>query len=239
MQKIRIYISDDIIKDYPEVAIGYLHVENLNAVATKSLPDHISTLPGKAIEAHGLSLQSLVHHPTIQAWREVYQQCGVKPKTYKPSVEALLRRFLREDYKAIHNAVDLYNYISAGYILPMGGYNLKNIEQELGLRYGYEGEQFIPLSGEGITPTSEHIVYADQKDIICWMWNHQDCKRTMLHPDTASSLFIVDSLSIEERPTVELALVTLSECLVSLGASPIKSGILTDEDRQAYAELLH
>jgi DNA/RNA-binding domain of Phe-tRNA-synthetase-like protein len=219
-------IDHQIIEQYPDVLIGYLCVSALDKLNGKDVPQELTLTPGQTISAAGLTLQNMVEHPTLKSWRSVYENCGVKPRTYKSSVESLLRRFIKDDYRRIHPAVDIYNYISSAYILPMGGYNLSEIRGNLVLRHARENDEFVPLSGETPLITNKQIVYADDESVICWMWNHKDARRSMLLPDTNRGVFTIDSILKEEHDRVHSALRSLENSFTSMGVSVYSVGTL-------------
>lgn len=233
MKKIKLIIDKQILEKYPETGIGYVLATNLKTVASKELPESLSKKPFENLETNGITTQNISDFFTIKNWREVYLGCGVKPKTYKPSVEALMRRFIKNKYSSIHNIVDMYNYISAGFGAPMGGYDFSKIEDLLQLRYAIDSEEFKPIGGDKVEIKKEHIVYADgNKDepVICWMWNNRDAKRTMLNPDTNVGLFIIDSTVELERNIVNSSSELLCETLRKVGANVEVSGVLTKEN---------
>jgi lysyl-tRNA synthetase class 2 len=230
MKRSAIEISGEVLGTCPDVAIGYLVAGNLRQVAgsakTSGLLDELASveLP------QGLDLQNLVELPQVARWREVYMGCGVKPKTYKSSVESLMRRLLKNEYRPVAPLVDIYNYISAAHILSAGGYDWGKLTGTLSLRYGLPEDQFIPLNGrEEIAVEPGHILYADEAEgdnVVCWMWNHKDSRRTMLTEETDRALFIFDALHPDERDGLEQALEQLACCLSGLGAEIKVAGIL-------------
>jgi DNA/RNA-binding domain of Phe-tRNA-synthetase-like protein len=233
MKQKKISIESKILQDFPEVAIGYMVVDNLHHIANANITEDLLKIAVMGINENKLSLQNLVEFKTIADWRSTYQKCGVKPKTYKSSVESLLRRFIQNDYKRIINVVDLYNFISAGFILSIGGYNLERIEGCLELRHARNEDKFIPLSGKDDIPVSEsHIVYADENmidNIVCWMWNHKDSKRTMLGNEILKGLFIFDCLSDFDLDRLPTAQNQLCSILVLFGATVKQSGVLSKD----------
>jgi DNA/RNA-binding domain of Phe-tRNA-synthetase-like protein len=223
-------IAQEVFDNYPEISIGFMVVDNLHQIAIAKLPEEIKILSTKGISENAITLQNLVEFPTIATWRQIYQNCGVKPKTFKSSIESLLRRFLQKDYKGIIPIVDLYNYISSGYILSVGGYNIEKIEGTLTLRYGKHGDRFIPLNGkEDITVSSQHIIYADENQdepVICWMWNHKDSKRTMLTNEVKTGLFIFDCVTPSDKTRLIAAQEEFSKNLIALGATVVSKGFI-------------
>lgn len=229
-----IEISKEVLNAHSNISVGYMVVGNLHHVA--SAKGNIFDLDKLMIlmADKQINLQNLADFGPVKKWREIYQQCGVKPKTFKSSLESLLRRVIQSDYKHIIPVVDLYNSISAKYMLSVGGYNLKNIRERLILRYGVSTDRFIPINGKEELPiTPQQIVYADldnESPIVCWMWNHKDAKRTMLSNEVENGLFIFDCTNDEDREKYFLACEDFSNSLTALGATVELTGILDAND---------
>ena len=68
----------------------------------------------------------------VSAVRRMYRKIGWEPTKYRPSSEAMIRRFLKDKglYR-INNFVDLGNVASTKYHLPMGLYDLDKIAVSL------------------------------------------------------------------------------------------------------------
>lgn len=67
-------------------------------------------------------LENFSEHPQLNSWRMAYRKFGADPHQYRCSAEALVRRVLKGDQlRHINKLVDLYNYISLKYVLPVGG----------------------------------------------------------------------------------------------------------------------
>jgi DNA/RNA-binding domain of Phe-tRNA-synthetase-like protein len=78
--------------------------------------------------------------------RELYKSFGMDPTKTRPSSEALLRRVLKgKPLPVILNAVDLCNYLSLSFMLPLGLYDSGKIEGPVLLRRGRPGETFAGI----------------------------------------------------------------------------------------------
>src|SRR5690606_35929395 len=135
MDNKHLIIEQEILNKYPQTSVGFIVVDGLSNINNSPMVDSLSYFPVQGINRYQLDIQNLSNFQTIANWRKVYQDCGVKPKTFKSSIESLLRRFISDKYSPIIPVVDFYNYISARYILPAGGYNLERIEKSLTLRF--------------------------------------------------------------------------------------------------------
>lgn len=82
--------------------------------------------------------------------RRLYRQFGVDPTRTRPSSEALLRRALRgQDLYRISNVVDVGNWVSLEYLLPLGLYDTGTLDPFEGerviVRVGHEGEEYAGI----------------------------------------------------------------------------------------------
>ncbi len=83
--------------------------------------------------------------------RELYRSFGIDPTKTRPSSEALLRRVLKgKPLPAIMNAVDLCNYLSLKFMLPLGLYDEGKIEGPVLLRKGRAGESFAGIRKDNV-----------------------------------------------------------------------------------------
>lgn len=90
----------------------------------------------------------------ISEARTLYKAFGVDPTRTRPSSEALLRRCLKkQDLYRINEAVDVGNWVSLEYLLPLGLYDRGRIDgDEVLIRTGAEGEEY-----EGIRKGPVHL----------------------------------------------------------------------------------
>jgi DNA/RNA-binding domain of Phe-tRNA-synthetase-like protein len=77
------------------------------------------------------------------AVRTMYKRVGIDPTKTRPSSEALLRRVRKGDtLPRINSMVDVCNWCSFEFQLPYGLYDAANIQGDVTLRIGGEGESY-------------------------------------------------------------------------------------------------
>ena len=87
----------------------------------------------------------------VSAVRRMYRRIGWEPTQYRPSSEAIIRRFLKnKGLYRINNAVDLGNVTSTRFHLPMGLYDIDEISGSITLDVGREDEEYQGISKEVI-----------------------------------------------------------------------------------------
>ena len=91
--------------------------------------------------------------PGVATARKMFRALGVDPTKTRPSSEALLRRALKGKplYK-INSLVDVGNWCSLDYLLPLGLYNRDKLDGSVVIRQGYEAEEY-----EGIGNRTIHV----------------------------------------------------------------------------------
>jgi lysyl-tRNA synthetase class 2 len=228
----QISIDKEILEKYPEMQIGYLaarvSIKN-HAPFTESLKSSL----GKHLQDQGINATNFAIHQNIAIWRKIYEQDFlVKAKTYRSSIEALLRRVVTgKGIWNICNVVDLYNCCSVLTLLPMGGYDLNKISGDITIRYAKDEEPFLSLGEkEPIKAKGNHVVYADQKNVICWLWNHKDSSQTCIDETTQYVLFFIDAF---DNSTAQNALIQLKGNLIKIDCTPLEEGVLNKESPQA------
>ena len=227
-----INIENEILEKYPQTEIAYL-VAKVSVKKVDPFVENLKLSLKKHVENQGINATNFIIHPNISTWRKIYEEdfC-VKPKTYRSSLEALLKRVV-SDKKIwnISNIVDLYNCCSILSLLPMGGYDLSKISGDIKIRFAKEKEPFIGL-GERmkIEAKSNHVVYTDNQQIICWLWNHKDAAETCIDENTKYVVFFIDSF---DHNHAQSALNLLSEMLEKIQCTPIQSGILNKSSPSA------
>ena len=73
----------------------------------------------------------------IKETRQAYKICGKEPSRYRPSAEALLRRLrTKKELYQVNNVVDTINLTSINTQYSIGGFDYKNIEENITLDVG-------------------------------------------------------------------------------------------------------
>ena len=85
----------------------------------------------------------------VARWRKIFKSVGKDPNRYRHSAEALYRRVKKQNYlQTINSAIDLNNFFSLQYEVPIGIYDLDKLQGEnIELRIGSEGESYTGLNG--------------------------------------------------------------------------------------------
>ena len=180
---------------------------------------------GAELAAAGVSIERLADHPVVADWRAAIAACGLKPSTYKGSVEQLVRRTLKSGpLRTPLPLVDMYCDVAARHMAPLGAYDVGLLPgTEIVLRLAEPGvDEFHPLGAarDDEMPLTERVaVYAAGTTVICWAYNCRDSRDTCLVSDTDVGLFLGEAVTERQHEPLREAFADLQARLVGAGAT--------------------
>ena len=143
----------------------------------------------------------------IKEWRGIFKSTGKDPNRYRHSAEALYRRIAKQNYlQSIHSAIDLNNFFSMQYQLPIGIYDINQLSGNIQLNIASEADQYAGLNGR-INKLENLIVSADDKGPFGSPF--VDSERAAVSEATKNALQIIyhrpsENLANKERMTESL-----------------------------------
>jgi DNA/RNA-binding domain of Phe-tRNA-synthetase-like protein len=150
-----------------------------------------------------LRLEEKTATDCISEYRSVFKAIGIDPFRYRPASESLLRRILSgKDLPPINSGVDVNNFFSIRFAIPIGLYNLDKIEGNVEIRIGHSDDTYEGLNGREMNMEGK-LLSADSfgafgSPIV-------DSKRTMVDERVTNALHIVYlQPSMEESEAEEL-----------------------------------
>lgn len=148
----------------------------------------------------------------VRAARRLYRSFGIDPTRTRPSSEALLRRALKgESLYRISNVVDVGNWVSLEFLLPLGLYDRDRIEGEMArLRVGREGEEYEGIR-KGPVHVAERLCVADERGAFGSPTS--DSERTCVREETTALAAVVFAPAALEEDRLERAGRALGERL--------------------------
>ncbi|MGD6801365.1 hypothetical protein FZC79_19540 [Rossellomorea vietnamensis] len=147
----------------------------------------------------------------VAQWRKIFKTAGKDPNRYRHSAEALFRRIQKQNYlQTINSAIDLNNFFSLQYEVPIGIYNLDNLQGEnIELRLGEPGETYIGLNGRE-NSLENLIVASDNSGPFGSPF--VDSSRAPVEEETKNAvqiIFLKPSLSVEESEKLTKSLMDM------------------------------
>ena len=133
--------------------------------------------------------------------RELYRSFGMDFTRHRPSSEALLRRVLNQKglYR-LNNAVDCCNLASLAFLLPIGMYDQDQIDRDITLRTGRDGEEYPGIRKAPVHLTGRLALFDAQGGFGS---PTSDSARTCVGENTTRVLAIIMATASYERRSME------------------------------------
>lgn len=208
----------------PNFKIGLIHY---NRITVGDSPQMIKGRMQMYQENLYLELQN--QPPTerngILEWRQTLKKLGADPNRYRHSAEALMRRIAKQQYLTpIHSAVDLNNFFSLQYELPVGIYDAANITGDIIISLGDEETGYEGLNGR--YNTLKGIPYS-KDELGAFGSLYVDSARTATNEETQEALQIFYlHPSLEEELAKEL-LQSAGNMFTQINGGEYKAALLT------------
>ena len=206
-------IDSQIFEKFQDTIIGVLSTKNLNNTGILEEIQNQIREQEKSIRTK-YNTKTLSQNPQIDIWRKTYSAFGAKPKEHKSSVENLYRLILNGvNIRHINNIVDIYNFISLKYSVPVGGEDLDKIEGDIVLTFAGAYEVPVLLLGdkEPRPPHMGEVIYKDNISTICRRWNWREADRTKLTEETKNCILVIEGFYNVTNNEVENATRELKE----------------------------
>jgi lysyl-tRNA synthetase class 2 len=200
----QLIIHKNIFEKFPGLNVGIIIARGIN---NKGKDEKIYKLLEEVEELikDNFIPEDLAKYKLISSWRSAYMAFGAKPKKYHSSIEALMRKILANELiPRINKLVDLYNYLSLKYIIPMGGDDLKEVVGDIHLTFAKGDEVFIPIGkGEKSNPKPGEVIYKDAVEVLCRRWNWRECYKTRITENTKDVILYAEGLPPLKREELE------------------------------------
>ncbi|MGM0878022.1 MAG: B3/B4 domain-containing protein [Bacillota bacterium] len=193
-----IQISDELKQLIPKFHIGVVRYQDI----------HISDSPQMLKGRLRLFQESLYFDytdkkvtdiPAINEWRKLFKTVGTDPNRYRPSNEALYRRVQKQQFlHTVNSAVDLNNFLSLQYQIPLGIYDVSKLDGDVMIKLGTEQDSYVAINEREVSLTNK-ILSADQLGPFGSPF--VDSKKTAVTINTTEALHLIyfqPSLSNDE-----------------------------------------
>lgn len=198
MESLEIKVSPELKTLIPDFKIGIIHYRNIVVSDSPQMLKGRLRLFQESI-FFDLEQKNVTELNGINEWRQIFKTTGKDPNRYRPSVEALYRRIKKQNYiESVQSAIDINNFFSLQYQIPIGVYDTKQIKGNVSIRVGNEAEEYFGLNGR-VNSVHQLILSADDEGAFGSPF--VDSVRTPVTAETTSALQIVylrPSLSFEE-----------------------------------------
>jgi DNA/RNA-binding domain of Phe-tRNA-synthetase-like protein len=224
MSVIQVSVHPEIFQRLPGYSSAYVAFEDFaSALPRIDVPTFMSAAL-KSFTGHDLSFETLLEHGTFSRWRNAYSQFGMSPGKYRSSIEALVRRALKDPQGVATGLpfVDIYNSVSLKWLTPLGAYDTEKLPtKKIETRLANPGkDSFDPLGGisSSLELKAGYFVHAAGSEILCFGPNHRDSKKTCLGPQSNCAIFCGEALDDAGKKNLSAALNELKAIVTGAGA---------------------
>ncbi|MBY6038096.1 hypothetical protein KUV80_15580 [Fictibacillus nanhaiensis] len=212
-----ITISAEIKKLIPHLKIGAITYHDI--VISES-PQMIKGRFQLFLESLRLEDKSATDFPGVAEYRSVFKTLGTDPSRYRPASEALIRRVLSgKDLPPINSGVDINNFFSIRFAIPIGLYNLDEIKGDIEVRVGSSEDTYEALNGREMNMEGK-LLSADT--IGAFGSPIVDSKRTMMTERAQNALHIVYLQPSMEKNDAEELLTSMANMFTQVNGGTAK-----------------
>jgi DNA/RNA-binding domain of Phe-tRNA-synthetase-like protein len=189
------WIAEDVFAMFPDYVRGVVLAEGLTN--GDSPVDLIALLRDAEAQIRSrLNPDTVGEHPRMVSWREAYRAFGAKPSKFRPSMEAMARRVLKDQQlPSISRLVDIGNIVSLRHLLPAGGHATDVVNGDMALKRATGEEIFVPLDSDVPEhPLPGEIILVEGSTVLTRRWTWRQAQHTLLMPSTTALEFNVDGL---------------------------------------------
>lgn len=195
MKHLEIHVSTDLYKLIPGFKVGVIEYRDITVGESPQMVRGRLQLFQESIY-FDLENGNVADVPGVKEWRQIFKTIGKDPNRYRPSVEALFRRVQKGNYlDPVQSAIDLNNFFSLQYQVPIGVYDSELLNGEVAIRLGLSEEEYHGLNGR-MNSLKNLIISADSE--APFGSPYVDSSRTCVTENTKNALQLVYL-----RPTTE------------------------------------
>lgn len=143
----KIVLNDSLATQHDQLKFGLIHYTKITVGES---PQMIKGRTQLYQENLFLELQDtpVTERAGIKEWRALWKLLGADPNRYRHSAEALMRRIAKQNYLTpFHSAVDLNNFFSLQYEIPIGIYDVAKLDGNIEIALGHEDTGYDGLNG--------------------------------------------------------------------------------------------
>ena len=162
MEWLEIQVSTEIPAQIPDFKIGVIEYRNIIVGESPQMVKGRLQLFQESIYFE-LEDKQVTDLPGIKEWRTIFKKTGKDPNRYRHSTEALFRRVQKQNYLSpINSAIDINNFFSLQYQVPIGIYDVDQLTGPVVIRIGKENEEYIGLNGR--KNSLENLILSSDKN---------------------------------------------------------------------------
>lgn len=209
-------IDKSIFELNPNIKFGILVGNNIkNSDTTKEDEARLRNAENKMKDE--IKPEEIRSLHNVSLYRDVMQKSGINPNKYPPSIEAMFKRIVKGGQLPVINAlVDLCNAVSIEQGISLGGHDLKDIYEDLEVRYSRKGDIFLPFGSENYEDVQEGELIFTSGNIVQtlkWVWRQSELGKVML--DSKDIFFQLVGFEYEEGSSLYEAMNGIEELIIN------------------------
>lgn len=190
-----------------QISLGVTRFTFDNQLATDLWANALQPLLTKIAQQD--DLETIRMNPRIQATKQVYKALGKDPTRFRPSSDSLWRRVAKgKGLYQVNPLVDLNNYLSLKFKLPLGSYDQTQLQGQIKLTKGKTGTTY-PGIGKKAINLDHLLVLADAQGPFGSPT--ADATRAMITAQTTMAMIVIYGFG--------LTTVALQQCQAEVAAA--------------------
>lgn len=183
-----IQICDELKQIIPDFKIGVVHYQDIVVADSPQMLKGRLRLFQESLY-FDYAEKKVTEIPAINEWRTLFKTVGTDPSRYRPSNEALYRRVQKQQFlHTVNSAVDLNNFLSLQYQIPLGIYDVKHVIGDVKIKIGRDHDSYVAINEREVS-LHHKIHSADQQGPFGSPF--VDSKRTAVSTNTTEALHLI------------------------------------------------
>lgn len=180
-------LNPSLLTQLPELKIGIIHYTKIVVAESPQMIKGRLQLYQENLYLE-MQDQPVTEREGIAEWRQLWKQLGADPNRYRHSAESLMRRVSKQNYLTpLHSGVDLNNFFSLQYEIPVGIYDIAHLKGNIEIALGNEETGYEGLNGR--FNTLNHILFSRDEEGPFGS-PFVDSQRTAVYEGTTEALHI-------------------------------------------------
>ncbi|MFD1029898.1 B3/B4 domain-containing protein [Metaplanococcus flavidus] len=168
--------------------------------------------------------KDLFDFPGLLEWKLIWKALGADSNRYRPSAEALYRRIRKQNYlTSVHSGVDMNNFLSLQYEIPLGLYDADKIESNVEVTIGTDKDQYEGINNR-LNTLSNIIITKDRQG--AFGSPYVDSKRTVVTETTQNALHVFYIRPSMDRDTALELLTAASNMFTGINGGQAELSVL-------------
>jgi len=208
-----ITVSNDLKELISGFKIGFIQYKGIEVMDSPQMIKGRLQLFQESI-FFDLEEKNITDIPSIKEWRDIFRKTGKDPNRYRHSAEALFRRVKKQNYlQPINSSIDLNNFFSLQYGIPIGSYDSSQLQGNIHIRIGKSEEQYTGLNGR--VNSLEHLIISED-EIGPFGSPFVDSNRAPIQFSTKDAIQIIYLQATTSKETAEKMVESLMKMFVQV-----------------------